>query len=189
MWAIGINITSSILFATRTTLGGYRYGPKSIGFLYFTPLVAVILSELVGHYANDWIANRYIRNHQGRFVPEARLVMNFVSIFLMVPGLVLVGQALENHLDISAIIMGWGIFVFGTMISLVAITAYLLDSYPGAACEVAGFLNFARTIGGFAVGYFQQPWGEKQGYGTSFGIQAAVLGVALAIFGRLLCLW
>ena len=46
-------------------------------------------------------------------------------------------------------------------------------------------MNFARTIGGFAVGYFQQPWGAKDGFGVSFGIQAAIVAVALGI---LVCL-
>lgn len=72
-------------------------------------------------------------------------------------------------------------YVFGVMIASVAITAYLLDSYQSGSGEVAGLLNFARTIGGFAVGYFQQPWGAKEGYGTSFGIQAAIVAVAVAI--------
>jgi len=61
------------------------------------------------------------------------------------------------------------------------VTAYLLDSYPTAAPEIAGFLNFARVIGGFSVGYFQSPWGEKSGYATSFGVQAAIVGCAMII--------
>jgi hypothetical protein len=31
------------------------------------------------------------------------------------------------------------------------------------------------------VGYFQQPWGAKSGYGLSFGIQAIVVALAVAI--------
>jgi len=64
------------------------------------------------------------------------------------------------------------------MTASVAITAFALDCYPSASGEVAGLLNFARVIGGFAVGYFQQPWGAKDGYGTSFGVQGAIVGLA-----------
>lgn len=49
----------------------------------------------------------------------------------------------------------------GAMITTVVITVYLIDSYPNAVGEVAAFALFARTAGGFAVGYFQQPWGLK----------------------------
>jgi hypothetical protein len=37
------------------------------------------------------------------------------------------------------------------------------------------------VIAGFAVGYFQQPWGAKSGYGVSFGIQAAIVAVAVVV--------
>lgn len=122
-----------------------------------------------------------MRRHGGVFKPEARLVTNYIGAFFMIPGLILAGQALQNHLSVGAIIVGWGIYVFGVMCASVAITAYALDAYPAAAGEVSAFLNFARTIGGFTVGYFQAPWGEASGYGVSFGIQAVVVAVALGI--------
>ncbi|GAB7348120.1 hypothetical protein MBLNU459_g6138t1 [Dothideomycetes sp. NU459] len=181
MWAVGINITSSILLATPRAAGGYGFGSDAIGYLYFTPVVAVLLGELFGHFFNDYLANRYVRRHGGVFNPEARLWTNYIAAFFMIPGLILVGQALEHHLTYGAIVMGWGMYVFGVMCASVAITAYALDSYPSAAGEVSAFLNFARTVGGFAVGYFQQPWGEKDGYATSFGIQAVFVAVAVVI--------
>lgn len=181
MWAVGINITSSILFATPVELGGYGFSTRDVAFLYFTPVVAVTLGEIFGHFFNDYLANRYMLKHKGHFKPEARLPTDFLAAILMIPGLILVGQALQKHLHWSAIVVGWGMYVFGVMVASVATTAYLLDSYQTGSGEVAGLLNFARTIGGFAVGYFQKPWGMENGYGTSFGIQAAIVAAAAAI--------
>lgn len=200
MWAVGINITSSILFETPVIAGGYGYGALAVGCLYFTPVVAVSLGEFFGHFFNDYLADRYVRKHDGLFRPEARLWTNYIAAGLMIPGLIIVGQALEKHLSVGAIIMGyvllrwcvcesliaddavrWGMYVFGVMIASVAITAYALDCYPTGSGEVSSFLNFARTIAGFAVGYFQQPWGAKDGYGLSFGIQAIVVAIALVL--------
>lgn len=181
MWAVGINITTTILLETPTEVGGYGFGPKAVGFLYFTPLVAVILGEGFGHWFNDYLATRYIRKHDGIFKPEARLWTCYVGAIFMLPGLIVTGQTLEKHLSYAGIVMGWGIYVFGVMLASVAITAYLLDSYPTASSEVAGFLNFARVMGGFSVGYFQAPWGAKDGFGLSFGIQAIIVGAAVAI--------
>ncbi|KAF2269664.1 MFS general substrate transporter [Lojkania enalia] len=181
MWAVGINITSTILLETPEELGGYGFGPKAVGYLYFTPLVAVALGETFGHFFNDFIADRYIRKHEGVFKPEARLVTNYVAAALMIPGLIIVGITLEKHLSYAGIIMGWGMYVFGVMLATVAITAYALDSYGTASSEVSGLLNFARVISGFSVGYFQQPWGEKSGFGLSFGIQAIIVAAAMGI--------
>lgn len=177
-WSVGINITSTILLETPRKAGGYGFSPKGIGFLYFTPIVAVALGESFGHFFNDFLANRYVRTHNGHFKPEARLSMNYISSLFMIPGLILLGQALQQHFNYGVIVVGWGMYTFGVMTASVAITAYALDCYPSASGEVAGLLNFARVIGGFSVGYFQEPWGLKSGYGTSFGVQAAIVGAA-----------
>jgi hypothetical protein len=179
--AIGINITSSILLETPREAGGYGFSAKGVGFVYFTPVVAVILGEIFGHFFNDFLANRYINRHDGLFRPEARLPANYLAAVLMIPGLIIVGQALHHLLSWGAIVMGWGMYVFGVMVASVATTAYALDCYPTASGEVSAFVNFARTVGGFSVGYFQMPWGLKSGYDVSFGIQAAIVAVATLV--------
>ncbi|GAA6036099.1 hypothetical protein JCM8097_006614 [Rhodosporidiobolus ruineniae] len=186
MWAVGINITSSILFALPKEAGGYGFNLKTISFLYFTPLVGLIIGELIGHFLNDAAANRYIRKHNGLFKPESRLPVFFLASFLMIPGLVIVGQALQRQLSVAAVIMGWGMYVVGVMISSVAITAFALDCFPTASGEVSAVVNLARTMSGFATGYFQLDWGMRDGFDVSFGIQAAIVGVATILVGLLI---
>jgi hypothetical protein len=181
MWAVGINITSSILLGTPREAGGYGFSARGVGFVYFTPIVAVTLGEIFGHWFNDFMANRYIKRHNGIFKPEARLPANYIAAIVMIPGLIIVGQALANLLHWSAIVMGWGMYVFGVMVASVATTTYALDCYPTASGEVSAFVNFARTVAGFAVGYFQQPWGLRDGYDVSFGVQAALVAAATGI--------
>ena len=60
-WAVGINITSSILFSIPRAGGGYGFSLRTISFLYFTPLVGLAIGEAIGHWANDAVAARYIR--------------------------------------------------------------------------------------------------------------------------------
>ncbi|GAA5965638.1 hypothetical protein JCM21900_003044 [Sporobolomyces salmonicolor] len=178
MWAVGINVTSSIIFAVPKEAGGYGYDLRTISFLYFTPLVALILGEIFGHFVNDAVANWYIRRHNGLFKPECRLYIYFVAAFLMIPGLNIVGQGLQHQLNVASIIIGWGCYVVGVMIASVAVTAYVLDCLPTASGEVSSAVNLARTLGGFSVGYFQLSWGESAGFGVSFGIQSAIVGAA-----------
>ncbi|GAA5989356.1 hypothetical protein JCM5350_005686 [Sporobolomyces pararoseus] len=174
---------------------GYGYSLKTISFLYFTPLVALTLGELFGHFANDKVAASYIRRHNGLFKPEVRLYVYFGAACLMIAGLNIVGSALEHTLHVSAVIIGWGSYVVGVMIASVAITAYALDCYPSASGEVSAAINLGRTTGGFAVGYFELEWGMKSGFDVSFGIQSAIVGfatllvVGLVIFGERLRKW
>lgn len=151
-WAVGINVTSSIIFGLPEAAGGYAFSLKTISFLYFTPLVALVIGEVFGHWANDFIAARYVRRHAGLFRPECRLPIYYLAAALMIPGLIVVGQALEHHLTVGAIVVGWGMYVVGVMIASVAITSYALDYLPSASGEVSALVNLARTMSGFSVG-------------------------------------
>ncbi|KAI9717812.1 MAG: hypothetical protein M1812_004541 [Candelaria pacifica] len=181
MWAVGINITSSVLLETPRLARGYGFTARGIGFLYFTPFVAVIIGEFFGHFFNDFLAHNYIKRHSGLFKPEVRLYMNYLASLFMIPGLVLLGFALGKHWHWGVIVVGWGLYAFGVILASVAITTYSLDKFPKKPAEVAGILNFARAAGGFSVGYFQQPWGKKSGYEVSFGVQAAIVAAAMGV--------
>jgi MFS family permease len=181
MWNVGINVSSSILLETPRKAGGYGFGPKSLGFVYFTPIVGIILGELFGHFFNDFIAAKYVSRHHGLFVPEARLWTNYIGAFFMIPGLVLVGQTLHRHLPWVGLVFGWGMTQFGIMIISVAIVTYVIDCYPSASGEVSALINFGRVSAGFSVGYFQQAWGKKQGFDVSFGLQSVVVACALVL--------
>jgi MFS family permease len=141
--------------------------------------VAVFIGEAFGHPFNDWTARQYIRRHKGGFEAETRLWSIYIAIVFMTAGLVLVGQTLHRHLMVAGIIFGWGMHGFGVMLNSVAVTAYALDSYPTAPAEVGGWINFMRVIGGFSVGYFQQPWGEKVGFDVSFGTQSGIVAFSV----------
>ncbi|CAK1364197.1 hypothetical protein CB0940_03866 [Cercospora beticola] len=173
-WAIGINISGAILFAQPEAAGGYGYNSKQVGYLYFTPIVAIFLGEIFGHYFNDFMARRYVRKHGGVFEPEVRIWTIHIAILFMAPGLILFGFALEKHLNVAAVIFGWGMHTFGLMVMSVANIAYGLDSYPTLPAEVGGWLNFARLMGGFSVDYYQTDWANAVGYDGSFGTQAAI---------------
>lgn len=184
-WVVGINTTLAIFLTPL-----YNFGPRQIGFFYFTPIVAALLGETIGHWLHDFIAKRYIKRSSGHFEPEARLAAIWISTPFMVAGLILLGFCLENGYHYMITSLAWGLYVFGIMITTVALNAYNLDSYPEASGEVAAWINFARTTGGFIISYFQVTWANAMGTKKSFGIQAAIcvfafgLIIVLQIYGK-----
>ncbi|KAJ6124595.1 hypothetical protein N7471_011912 [Penicillium samsonianum] len=178
MWSIGINQSSALLLELPQASGGYGMSARAIGYVYFGPIVSVFLGWFVGHFLNDYAMEQYTKRHQGRFVPEARLWVVYLAALVMIPGIVLVGITLQQHLHWVGILFGWGMFQGGVMIISVVMVAYGMDCCPAASGEVSAFLNLGRAACGFAVGYFQQPWGLKQGYDVSFGLQAVITVVA-----------
>ena len=181
MWFIGITVSSSILLETPLKFGGYGLGPISVGYIFFTPIVGVLIGEGFGHWFNDYVVRRYGKRHNGLFVPEVRLWTTYIGAVLMIPGLVIVGQTLQHHLSVTALVFGWGMNVVGVMLTSVATVAYVLDCYPTASGEVSALINMGRVACGFTVGYFQQAWGHEQGFDVSFGLQAVVVAAAFVL--------
>jgi MFS family permease len=172
-FGIGINVTNAV-FLGHTPVVGFGYSENAISALYATPIVAVIVGELIGRYVNDWIMKTSIRRNKGIFEAEHRLWACYVGIVLFVVGFVTLGATIEKHLSTGALVMGWGISEVAIMITTVAVYAYLNDSFPKNAGEISALVNLARTLGGFSVAYFQIPWAEKHGAIQTFGVEAAI---------------
>ena len=181
MWTVGINVSSAILLETPRKAGGYGFLPTALGYMYFTPVCGILLGELFGHFFNDMIAARSVKRHRGVFIPEVRLWTSYIGAAFMIPGLVLVGQTLHYQWHYVGLIFGWGMAQFGIMLISVATVTYVLDCYPSASGEVSALINLGRVAAGFSVGYFQQAWGELEGFNVSFGLQAVVVAGALVI--------
>ncbi|KAG6915345.1 hypothetical protein DXG01_012019 [Tephrocybe rancida] len=173
-FGIGINVTNAVFLGEPPPVG---YGLKAsiIAGMYATPIVSVIIGELTGRYVNDWIMNVCIRRNKGVFEAESRLWTCYLAIPLFICGFVVLGGSFQKHLGLGAIIMGWAIAELGVMINTVAVYAYLNDCFPRHQGEVSALINLARTLGGFAVAYFQVPWASKNGALQTFGVEAAIV--------------
>lgn len=152
-WVVGINTTLSIFLTPL-----YSFGPKQIGkhtfsslptslltvlgFFYFTPVVAALIGEATGHWLHDFVARFSMKRNHGILEPEARLKVIWVSMPFMVAGLILLGFSLENGYHYMVTSVGWGIYVFGIMITTVGVNAYNLDSYPEVRQPIPSVMCF-----------------------------------------------
>uniref|UniRef100_A0A0W0FUV4 Major facilitator superfamily (MFS) profile domain-containing protein n=1 Tax=Moniliophthora roreri TaxID=221103 RepID=A0A0W0FUV4_MONRR len=174
-FGIGINVTMAVFLGSPPPLG-FGWSELAIAGGYGTPIVAIIIGELIGRFVNDWIMNISIKRNKGVFEAESRLWYNFSSsLSLYICGFVLIGAALQKHLHTAALIFGWGIAETAIMVATVAVYAYCNDCFPGQQGEISALVNLARTLGGFSVAYFQVPWAEKHGALQTFGCEAAIV--------------
>ena len=108
MWAVGINQSLVEFIAPPVEAGGYGFSPNEQAVMYFTPVVFGLIGEFWGHFFNDWLANRYIKQHHGLFEPEVRLWQNSIALVFLIAGLILLGFTFEDHLSVAGIIFGTG---------------------------------------------------------------------------------
>jgi hypothetical protein len=52
---------------------------------------------------------------------------------------------------------------------------------PEASGEVAAWINFGRTVGGFIITYFEIPWVTAMGTRNALGVQASIVAAAFGI--------
>ncbi|PPQ85013.1 hypothetical protein CVT25_010402 [Psilocybe cyanescens] len=184
-FSIGINVTNAVFLGSPPPFG-YGFSQFAVAGGYGTPIVSVLLGEIVGRYTNDWIMNISIRRNNGVFEAESRLWACYIAVPLYICGFVTLGASLEKHLSVGALIMGWGIAEFSVMINTVAVYAYCNDAFPKHQGEISALINLARTLGGFSVAYFQVPWALKHGAIQTFGCEAAVVTGLFLLFVPLL---
>lgn len=173
-FSIGINVTNAVFLGTPPP-AGYGFSQFGIAGGYGTPIVAVLIGELIGRFNNDFIMNLSIRRNNGVFEAENRLWACYLAMPLYICGFVLLGASFQNHLSVGALVMGWGIAELAVMINTVAVYAYCNDCFPRHQGEISACINLARTLGGFSVAFFQVPWALKHGALQVFGVEAAIV--------------
>ncbi|KZS87001.1 MFS general substrate transporter [Sistotremastrum niveocremeum HHB9708] len=173
-FSIGINVTGAVFLGTPAPVG-YGFSQFAIAGFYGTPIVSVIIGEIIGRYVNDWIAENRIKKNKGVFESEMRLWMLYLALPIYIAGFVLIGASFQKRLSVAALVFGWGMAEVATMMSTVAVYAYCNNAFPRHQGEISSLINLARTLGGFAVAYYQVPWATKHGALQTFGCEAAVV--------------
>jgi MFS family permease len=172
-FSIGVN-TTNVVFMGSSPPVGFGFSQYAVAGAYATPIVAVLFGEFIGRHVNDFIMNLNIRKNGGFFEAESRLWTCYLAMPLYICGFLTLGAGIQN-LSEAALIMGWGIAFVAITLNTVAVYAYCSDCFPRRAGEVSALLNFARSVGGFAVAYFQVPWATKSGALMVFGVEAALV--------------
>ncbi|KIJ06422.1 hypothetical protein PAXINDRAFT_20390 [Paxillus involutus ATCC 200175] len=172
-FSIGLNVTNVVFLGTPPPVG-FGFSEFIVAGSYATPMVAVVIGEVIGRYANDWIMNASIRRNRGIFEPESRLWICYIAMPLYLCGFLVLGEGIRQ-LHMTALIIGWGIAEMAVMITTVGVYAYCNDCFPQHQGEISALINLARVLCGFSIAYFQVPWSTKSGALEVMGVEAAIV--------------
>ncbi len=130
-----------------------------------------------------------MERHDGKIVPEARLIIIWIASPLMAASILILGFAFQHTWHYMTVAVFYAGQVMGINIATVAINAYLLDSYPEGSGEVGAWIVVGRTLGGFMATYIELDWVQRDGLVNAFGAQtgitaaAALIIILLGLFG------
>jgi len=172
-FCIGIFVTNAVFLGSPRPFG-FGFSQYAVAGAYATPIVGIVIGELIGHYANDAIMRITTRRNNGIFEAESRLWALYIGMPLYICGFVVLGAAFEKHLSVGAVVMGWGISLAALIVNTVPIYAYANDCFPKYQGEISALLSLARVLVGFGVPYFQVPWSIKHGAMQTLGCEAAI---------------
>jgi len=151
-WSIGI-------FATITQLVDrppFKFNDTKTSLMYLAPVIGTIVGGLWGHWFNDFIYNRYIRAHHGKYQPENRLGAIYLPCAMGIGGMVLYGQTLSTkELNGVFIYVAWALVAFSVTVSITAVSTYALDAFPHHTVLGSAWINFWRNIRGFYIIFFE----------------------------------
>ncbi|KAJ6089301.1 hypothetical protein N7467_004517 [Penicillium canescens] len=181
-WPIGITTTIDTFLHSPP----YLFDTIEASSMRFAGVIGALCGWAFGHFFNGWIFNRHSNN---TWRTELRLHGVWFPIGSMASGLLTYGLTLHFGKHWIGLAFGWIMVNTGMVATIVAISAYALEKYPEQSTCVSAILNMWRTCGGFAVGYFQPAWIERNGLGLVFGIQAAVVCVAIVVTITPVFLW
>ncbi|KAJ5260783.1 hypothetical protein N7505_009133 [Penicillium chrysogenum] len=191
MTGIAILVTFTWPIGITTTIDTFLHSPPylfdTIGAssMRFAGVIGALCGWAFGHFFNGWIFKR----HSSTWRTELRLHGVWFPIGSLASGLLTYGLTMHFGKHWIGIAIGWIMVNIGMVATIVAISAYALEKYPEKATCVSAILNMWRTCGGFAVGYFQPAWIQRNGLGLVFGIQAAIVCVAVVLTITPVFLW
>lgn len=180
-----VAVTSNVASAYTTA---YGFAPWQIGMCFLAAVVGSLIGIPAGGQLSDMTASFFTKRNQGCRVPEMRLPAMTICLLSTPLGLVLYGVGIEKKLHWICPTVGLGLLNFsiaqGTNICLV----YCIDAYRPVAGEVTLAIMGFKSLFGFLLSFYTNPWVQQAGYINAYGTMAGI-GAGVMILWVPLYFW
>ncbi|KAJ2907049.1 MFS general substrate transporter [Zalerion maritima] len=171
----------------------YDFEPWQVGVCFVAGIIGSLIGIPAGGYFGDWVADFFTQRNGGIRDPEMRLPAIIPSLICAPLALVLYGIGIEHKLHWICPTIGLGLpanvrflslrlvnFAIsqGTSVALV----YVIDSYRPVAGEVTLAVMGFKSLFGFLLSFYTNPWVEKSGYQDAYGAMAGISAGILILF-------
>ncbi|KAI0482200.1 major facilitator superfamily domain-containing protein [Xylariaceae sp. FL0804] len=174
-----VAVTSNVATAYQTA---YGFAPWQCGLCFIAAILGSLIGIPAGGKLGDLTADWFTKRNGGVRDPEMRLPAMTLSLVSAPLSLVLYGVGIGERLHWICPTIGLALLNFsitqGTNVCLV----YVIDAYRPVAGEITLSVMGFKSLFGFLLSFYTNPWVNESGYTDAFGAMAGISALVILLW-------
>ncbi|CAM1505631.1 Fc.00g112680.m01.CDS01 [Cosmosporella sp. VM-42] len=188
LWAALIQaVTIGFLVAVSSNVdaafeGAYDLEPYQVGLCFVSAIIGSLIGIPAGGHLGDAMADYFTKRNGGIREPEMRLPALILSLITTPLALVLFGAGIEYQLHWICPTIGLGLLNFSITQATNICLVYVIDAYRPVAGEVSLAVLGFKSLFGFLLSFYTNPWIDATGYLDAYGAMAGIAAAVLLMW-------
>ncbi|KAI0456551.1 major facilitator superfamily domain-containing protein [Xylaria acuta] len=166
-----VAVTSNVAVAYSDA---YDFQAWHVGLAFISAILGSLIGIPAGGQLGDMVADWFTRRNGGIRAPEMRLPAMSISLITTPLALVLYGVGIQNKLHWICPTIGLGLLNFSVTQATNICLVYVIDAYRPIAGEITLTVLGFKSLFGFLLSFYTNPWVEEVGYINAYGTMAAI---------------
>ncbi|KAI1128421.1 major facilitator superfamily domain-containing protein [Nemania abortiva] len=166
-----VAVTSNVAVAYLKT---YGFQPWQVGLSFISAIIGSLIGIPAGGQLGDRVADWFTRRNRGMRSPEMRLPGIALSLITAPLALILYGVGIQNKLHWICPTIGLGLLNFSITQATNICLVYAIDAYRPIAGEITLTILGLKSLFGFLLSFYTNPWVKEAGYLNAYGTMAAI---------------
>lgn len=188
LWATLVqSVTIGFLVAVTSNVAvayskAYGFQPWQVGLAFISAILGSLIGIPAGGQLGDFVADWFTRRNGGMRTPEMRLPGVVLSLITTPLALVLYGVSIQYKLHWIGPTIGLGLLNFSITQATNICLVYAIDAYRPIAGEVTLTVVGFKSLFGFLLSFYTNPWVDQVGYLSAYGTMAAIAAFVLLLW-------
>ncbi|KAF4984073.1 hypothetical protein FZEAL_652 [Fusarium zealandicum] len=174
-----VAVTSNVDTAFEAT---YDFASYQVGLCFISAIIGSLLGIPAGGYLGEKTADYFTKKNGGIREPEMRLPVVVLSMITTPLSLVLYGVGIQRQLHWIWPTVGLGLLNFSITQASSVCLVYVIDAYRPVAGEVSLAVLGFKSIFGFLLSFYTNPWINEAGYQAAYGAMAGIAAAVLVLW-------
>ncbi|KAI3400270.1 hypothetical protein diail_3651 [Diaporthe ilicicola] len=180
LWAALVeSVTIGFLVAVTSNvdpafLATYNFEAWQVGLCFISACIGSAIGIPAGGKLGDVVADYFTSKNGGIREPEMRLPAILPSLITTPLALVLYGVGIQKQLHWMCPTIGLGLLNFSIVQATNIVLVYVIDAYRPVAGEITLAVMGFKSLFGFLLSFYTNPWVDQSGYLNAYGAMAGI---------------